>query len=183
MQQSDGTIERGRNRWRATRFQVCCAEMLGHRMMMLLLRPGRRRKRKSYRKNAKKSLHLRPPEHCQLWRLIEYRLPSNRNSAEKGPAARACRPAASRRPRPISRPFFRLMPAPNYGRSFIMRSWIERSCVASGRPLPIAQRLDQQSERRRGLTAAWVIEVVAGEGRTPVRKHTDETAVAQLLAH
>src|SRR5207244_12853436 len=39
---------------------------------------------------------------------------------------------------------------------------------------PIAQRIDQQRERWRGLAAARVVEVVARVGRTPIGEHPDE---------
>src|SRR5438128_486128 len=46
---------------------------------------------------------------------------------------------------------------------------------------PKAQRLDQQREGRRVVTAARVIEVVAGERRGPVLKHPHQATLAHPL--
>lgn len=41
----------------------------------------------------------------------------------------------------------------------------------------------QQDERGRELAAAWIAEVVAGEGRAPVVEHPHQASVRQKLAH
>ena len=38
----------------------------------------------------------------------------------------------------------------------------------------VAQCVHEQGEGRRGMTAAWVIEVVGGKWRTPICKHADQ---------
>ena len=59
MQQSDGTIERGRNRCRTTRLQVNRAEMLWPRMIMLLRACGTHGSKK-YGHDAEVTSHLHP---------------------------------------------------------------------------------------------------------------------------
>src|SRR4051812_26208957 len=44
----------------------------------------------------------------------------------------------------------------------------------------IAQRVHQDGERCRRLPAAWVVEVIAGEGRAPAGKHAHQLAAVEI---
>lgn len=60
------------------------------------------------------------------------------------------------------------------------------SCLRTCDPIrsaPIPQRLHQQSEGRRGLPPARVIEVVARKRRAPIVEHLDQLALGELRAH
>ena len=44
----------------------------------------------------------------------------------------------------------------------------------------MAKRLDEQSERRRGLAPAGIIEVIAGIGRAPILEHALQAALRDM---
>jgi hypothetical protein len=46
--------------------------------------------------------------------------------------------------------------------------------------LPVAQRVNQQRERRRGLAPARVVEVIASKGRAPVLQHADQPTICEV---
>ena len=69
------------------------------------------------------------------------------------------------------------------GRAFAGRgTWISALCCRGGW-LPVAQRIDEQGEGRRGLPAARVVEVVARKGRAPVGQHPDEPPLGKMRLH
>jgi hypothetical protein len=55
-----------------------------------------------------------------------------------------------------------------------------RSTLRHPLPPTISQRLDQQRERGRRLTSAWIVQVVARKWRTPVLQHTDQAPVREV---
>ncbi len=48
---------------------------------------------------------------------------------------------------------------------------------------PMAQRVDQHREGRRGLTAARITEVIAGKARTPLLQHADQSPGVGVCLH
>src|SRR5690242_16918692 len=50
-------------------------------------------------------------------------------------------------------------------------------------PFPIPQGIDQQSEGRRWLATARVVEVIAGVRRAPVRQSSDQLTAIEVLLH
>jgi hypothetical protein len=45
------------------------------------------------------------------------------------------------------------------------------------------QRFDEQSERERSLSAAWIIEVIARKRRAPAAEDPDETSLGDVFLH